>query len=286
MARRLAVFQGWNKRKTWWRLVALLTVVLVMAVGWHASLRAPTGPAEGGLLCPPGPAGPAQWETFRLGVFNIHRGRGPDGRLDLDRTAAAISGLDFVGLNEVGGRWPWEAADQAEQLGKLAGRAFLFAPFERRWYCYEFGNGLLSSQPITSWRRLPLGEGHTRPRNVLLATVGDGNRRFQAIVVHASRRDAQQREEEFRSVFELFLAASLPVALLGDLNAASDDPQLHRLLATPGVIDALDQPGIPRRRIEWILVRGLKPVRAAIVDQGASDHPLFWAEVRLEPGVQ
>jgi endonuclease/exonuclease/phosphatase family metal-dependent hydrolase len=225
--------------------------------------------------------------TLRLGTFNIHGGRGSDGRLDLTRTAKALADLDFVGLNEVAGRWPWQAADQAEQLGRLTGLAWLFTPFERRWYCYTFGNGLLSGQPIRDWRRIPLASGVPRPRNVVLVTVGEGGSSFRAIVVHATRRDERQRQEEFRSVFAMFLAAREPVVLLGDLNAGREDPQLGRLLATPGVVDALAvSPEVPRRRIDWILLRGLHALRAGMVEQGASDHPLFWAEVQIVKGVQ
>jgi endonuclease/exonuclease/phosphatase family metal-dependent hydrolase len=282
-ATKLSAFPRGNKRKTLWCLVALL---FVGVVGWHASLRTPTGPAAGGPLGLPGQAA-AEKSTFRIGTFNIHSGRGSDGRWDLARTAKAMADLDFVGLNEVAGRWPWQAADQAEVLGRLTGRACLFAPFERRWYCYQFGNGLLAGQPIRDWRRIPLSGGSDRPRSAVLATVGDAARSYRAIVVHASRRDEGQRREEFRAVFALFQATREPVVLLGDLNAGRDDPQLGRLLATPGVVDALAcSPEVPRQRIDWILLRGLRAVRAGMVDQGASDHPLFWAEVQFAEGVQ
>jgi endonuclease/exonuclease/phosphatase family metal-dependent hydrolase len=285
MARRLIAFSAWNKTKTVWRVAAGLAV-LFAAIAWHASLRVPTGAAGGGPLRPPATArGPAQ-DLIRIGTFNMHHGQGPDGRLDLERTAKTLAGLDFVGLNEVGGRWPWQSADQAHQLGALTGQSFLFAPFERRWYCYEFGNALLSRLPITAWRRTPLPGKRRWPRNVLVATVGERGRTFRAIVVHATRRFPEQRAAELRAVFELFLTTAQPVVLLGDLNAGPDDPPLRQLLATPGVIDALDQPDIPRARIDWILVRGLQPVRAGRVDQGASDHPLFWAEVRFPKQVQ
>jgi endonuclease/exonuclease/phosphatase family metal-dependent hydrolase len=223
--------------------------------------------------------------TFRIGTFNIHRGRGMDGRQDLHRTAKALQGLDFVGLNEVGGRWPWQSVDQAQALGQLTGLSWLFAPFERRWYCYEFGNGLLSRVPIRGWQRIPVVAGGGKPRNVVLATAAVGTRTCRVIVAHVSRR--AERQEELRSVFSLFRAADAPVVLLGDLNTTADDPQLRQLLATPGVVDALaGAPDVPGQHIDWILLRGLRPVHAGRVDEGASDHPLFWAEVEFLPGVQ
>jgi endonuclease/exonuclease/phosphatase family metal-dependent hydrolase len=281
VGRRLSAFWPSSKRKSLYGLATLLAVGLI---AWHASLRQPTGPAEGGPIHPSGQAA-ADKPTFRLGTFNIHRGRDAHGQLNLLRTAKALQGLDFVGLNEVGGHWPWQPADQAQTLGQLTDRAWLFAPFERRWYCYEFGNALLSSLPIRDWRRLSLGGDATQSRNITLATVGAGQRTLRAMVVHVSRRAT--RAEELRSVFSLFQATRSPVVLLGDLNTTADDPQLRQLLATPGVVDALaSASGVSPGHIDWILLRGLRPVRAGMVDEGASDHPLFWAEVEFLPEVQ
>jgi hypothetical protein len=68
---------------------------------------------------------------------------------------------------------------------------------------------------------------------------------------------------------------------MGDLNTAADDPDLRRLLASPGVRDLVGETAArdSSRRIDWILARGLHSVQAGIVDTGASDHPLVWAEV-------
>jgi len=283
MAGRVSVLPGRFKRKISWALVAVFGLA---AIGWHASLRVPLSPAQGGPVALPG-APRAPKSTVRIGTFNIHSGRGTDRRCDLGRTANTLAGLDFVGLNEVAGRWPWQPADQAELLGRLTGQGFLFAPFERRWYCYEFGNALLTSLPVGSWMRIPFSQGPAGPRNVVVCQVGGDRRAFRAIVVHAVRKDPRQRDAELRAIKEIFLAAQPPAVLLGDLNAGPEDPALRPILDAPGVVDALaGAPGVPNARIDWILLRGLKAVRAGMVDQGASDHPLFWAEVELGPGVQ
>lgn len=287
-AERLTAFPRPNKRKTRrWVVAGLVVLALAGAVAWHASQRVSTGSANGGRLVPPGPVAPLK-KTFRIGTFNIHAGRSADGHLDLARTAKSLTGLDFVGLNEVAGRWPWEASDQAEQLGRQTGQAALFAPFERRWYCHEFGNALLTSLPVCFWMRAPLSESTDRPRNALVAAVEHGNRTMiRAIVIHAARQDAAQRDREISWAVGDFLDCGPPVVLLGDLNAGPDHPVLTKLLKTPGVVDALaGAPGVPKQRIDWILLRGLRAVHAGMVDQGASDHPLFWAEVELAPGVQ
>jgi hypothetical protein len=71
---------------------------------------------------------------------------------------------------------------------------------------------------------------------------------------------------------------------MGDLNTASDDPCLDRVLATPGVRDLVGEAVAKdsSRRIDWILARGLRGVQGGVVDTGASDHPLVWAEVEVE----
>lgn len=281
---RLTPFPAANKRKTGlWLLVGLAAVAGAV---WHGSRRVSTGTAEGGRIDPPGPARAAA-SAFRIGTFNIHAGRGTDGRSDLERIAKSLQGLSLVGLNEVGGRWPWQHADQAAILGRLTGQAHLFAPFERRWYCFEFGNGLISNMPVVAWQRTPLSHGSDRPRNVLSATLESGRQTLRVVLTHAARRDPEQRDAEIKQVVHLFLATPEPVVLLGDLNAGPDHPLLSRLTSTPGVVDALaGGDGVPDKRIDWILLRGLRRLRSGMVDQGASDHPLFWAEVELVPGVQ
>jgi endonuclease/exonuclease/phosphatase family metal-dependent hydrolase len=84
-------------------------------------------------------------------------------------------------------------------------------------------------------------------------------------------------------VIARFLALPEPAVLLGDLNSDANDPLIRGLLSTPGVCDAVGPKPGPNRaeRIDWIIARGLRPVDAGIRDNGASDHPLVWAELEL-----
>jgi hypothetical protein len=59
------------------------------------------------------------------------------------------------------------------------------------------------------------------------------------------------------------------------------------LLATRGVEEAVNlilgpEPG----RVDWIFLRGLTTVDAGRVDIGASDHPAYWAQVRLRSEIR
>ena len=80
--------------------------------------------------------------TIRFGAFNIHGGKGIDGRRDMDRVAECLRDLDFVALNEVHGWSALSGSDQAELLGRRLGMQWLFASANEQWFYREFGNGL------------------------------------------------------------------------------------------------------------------------------------------------
>lgn len=227
---------------------------------------------------------PPVHQTIRVGTFNIRGGKGLDDRRDLDRTAECLGNLDLVGLSEVHGPWLWQDEDQAEVLGHKLGLAWLFAPTEMRWWHYRFGNGLLTSLPVVRWQRIPLsrqfGESY---RNVLWTVLEFAGQRIHVLVTHIDRSDDRDRRAQLDAVAELFLSLEAPVILLGDMNSTAADPPIGRLLAEPEVEDCLgkvlDDHGTGR--IDWIFARGLEAVDAAMCHNGASDHPSFWAELKL-----
>lgn len=262
-------------------LWALLSAAL-MAAAWRVSLPAAIGPAAGVALqgnCPQATTS----RSFRIGTFNIHGCKGLDGRCDPARVAKCLETFDFVALQEVHGPRPWQTLDQAGELGQRLASAWLFAPNTRAWHCLDSGNGLLSRLPVASWQSIPLpnygGRGH---RNAVLVELKHGGRTIRTLLTHIARGDPEEGRRQLRTVISLYLALSEPAILLGDLNSTGDDPQIRRLLAVPGVSDAVgkvlgakDRPG----RIDWIIARGLRPVNAGIRDNEASDHPAVWAEL-------
>lgn len=253
----------------------------------YVSLPGPTGPDEGVGLCGGENSAPPPRATLRIGTFNIHGGKGLDGRRDLDRTAACLASLDFVALQEVHGPALWQTANQAQTLGARLGMAWLFAPSARTWLCLDAGNGCLSNLPVGGWQRIPLVRREDRTyRNAVLLELQHFGRTIHVVATHLNKTCLPERAAHLREAIGLFLAVREPAILLGDLNTPADDPQLAALLATPGVIDAVRQaPPHPTataddlQRIDWILVRGLRVVDAGLIDRGASDHPLVWAEL-------
>jgi endonuclease/exonuclease/phosphatase family metal-dependent hydrolase len=274
-----------KKRRT---LKTLLLIVLLAALIYHASLHAPAGPAEGVALEGQVAAPPTPHKTIRIGTFNIPAGKGRDGRRDLERVAACIasSALDFVALNEVRGLTLWKKQDQAAQLGRRLEMGWLFAPASMVWYCRESGNGLLSSLPAGFWQRIPLSRQYDRGyRNAVLVALPHLGRTIHVLLTHVTRRDDRERQAQLRAAISLYLALAEPSVLVGDMNSDADDPQIRRLLKTPGVDDPVGEilgPKTPRR-IDWIFTRGFRCLDAGIRDDGASDHPLIWAELELLP---
>ncbi len=275
-----------SKARRRWQLVAVGLAAVLAAAAWYASLRRSTGSATGTTLDGPAPAIAAQPAALRIGLLNIHGCVGRDGRYDPQRVARSMNDLDIVGLNEVRGWSCWQRSNQAAVLGGLAGTGWLFAPAEQRWFCQQFGNGLLTTVPIDRWQRIPLPNQFAKScRNMLLVQTRYRNRTVHILLTHLIRSDEPLRRQQFEQASALFLSLDEPALLAGDLNADGSDPQIKELLRTPGVIDALGslRRSDQNRGVDWLLLRGLQPMEAGVRDDGASDHPLVWAAVTL-PG--
>jgi endonuclease/exonuclease/phosphatase family metal-dependent hydrolase len=268
------------------RIILSLALATVAGIAWLASRPQCTGAAEGTTL--EGQvtrAADTSHESFRVGAFNIHGCTGADGRRDVARVAACLKGLDLVALTEVHGPRPWENDNQAALLGRQLGVQWLFAPATRDWHTVDFGNGLLTSLPVEEWRRMPLAADNGRGyRNAVLVQVRLREKTVQVLLTHISRSDDTTRTSQLRQTIALYLSLPEPAIFLGDLNSEAGDPEIRRLLATPGVIDAVGQKlgAAAPARIDWIFVRGLRVVDAGLRDDGASDHPLAWAELATQ----
>ena len=286
------------KNKRWW---GILTIALLFGGGiWHASQHRPTGPAEGvaiqgieflqekasrDVLVP---GDKTLYPPIRVGTFNLHGCKGLDNRVDVERSAKCLENLDFVALEEVHGPGLFGGEDQAALLGKRLKMAWLFTPAVREWYCQESGNGFLTSLPVTFWERIPLQSHRDYSfRNVVLLGLKQKNHKGQdrtvnILVTHVNRRYDEDREAQLRAVIALFQSLAEPAILLGDLNSDTKDPQIEEILHHTEITDAVgkilglkDDP----QRIDWIFCRGLTSVKAGVLENNASDHPMVWAEL-------
>jgi endonuclease/exonuclease/phosphatase family metal-dependent hydrolase len=272
---------GGKRRWAIWRFAAVAALLLAGAT-WHASWRVPTGPANGESIEGAAVSSSDVRTTLRVAAFNVHGCKGQDGRRDVDRVSQCLRGFDVAALNEVH-RAVWRGPeDQASQIAGHLGAASVFAPAESLWYgAMQSGNALVTMPPVRWWYRIPLPRAFDRSyRNLVLACVEHRGRPIHVLATHVVRRDDRERQAQLRAAIAIFLALAEPAILLGDLNSLADDPQMRQLLAAAGVEDPLGRQlgSQPAGRIDWILTRGLRTVDAGVIDRGASDHPLIWAE--------
>lgn len=261
-----------------WLIICLLVVV------WTGSNRMPADLTEPLSLEGAVPSARLNGPTLRVGSFNIHSGKGADGKVDLDRTAGCLRDLDLIGLYEVRGAVPIVRENQAETLGGKLEMAWLFAPTERRWWQNHFGNALLTSVELDGIQAIPLPSSRDKAfRNAVLASFPFAGEEVRMLVTHVDTQGDRQRQ--LQAVIHLFLSLEPPAILMGDLNTTGSDPQLRELLAIPGVRDVMSRGSNEhedQRHIDWILTRGFRCLDAGREPTEASDHPVVWAELEID----
>lgn len=255
----------------------LATAVLAAGIIGIGSIRAPLPTTQGESLG--ANFAPAVGAQVRVATFNIHSGCNAAGKSDLALTAKTLEGFDIIGLQEVYHSLEPGTPPQTTLLA-TSSQVCLFAATERQYWGDRFGNGLITSIPVSSWKTIPLPspKDHSR-RNAIIAHSGP----ITFIITHITR--SVDQDEQLRTVEKLFLDQPAPAVLMGDLNATSDHPLIQGLLDTPGVGNPLDEktPEKLGKHIDWIFTRGMYTRDAGTRDLGASDHPLAWAELAITP---
>jgi endonuclease/exonuclease/phosphatase family metal-dependent hydrolase len=272
------------RRRRGWRGFLALVILGAIALALVGNMRSSTGPASGQGTFGSLPSLPAGKIVFRIGTFNMHSGIGEDDVYNLNRTIEAVRDTDFCALNEVRGRFSGVPRNQAEELAQATHRAWLYLPSERRFWHEDFGNGLITRLPIREWVRtpLPIKPSHGGLRNATIARVELGNREVQILLTHIDR--SRDQANQIQMVSRLFDALAEPSMLVGDLNADSENPEVKNLLHRAGIHDCITEgTGRAGGRIDWILARGVKTVAGGQIQNGASDHPLYWVDVSPNP---
>jgi endonuclease/exonuclease/phosphatase family metal-dependent hydrolase len=226
----------------------------------------------------------------RIATFNILHGRSPeDGRVDVDRLAAAVASLDadVLGLQEVDRDQPRslgadltavaaEAMGAAEHqfvaaLAGTPGGTWMAATGDEQPGSATYGIALLSRYPVVSWRvvRLPaLRAGvplwfkgsrrpvwvHDEPRVAVAAVLDGPFGEFTVCNTHLSFIPGWNAMQLRRLVRSLS-GTRQPLAIIGDLNM--EQRQAARVSGLRALATAhtfpVDQ---PRRQIDHVLVRG------------------------------
>lgn len=227
-------------------------------------------------------------KTLRVLTYNIHHGRGTDGKFDYDRLVATIERLnpDIVALQEVDKKTTRSSGiDQAAELGKrlkmhhVFGSAMDFAGG-------QYGEAVLSRFPLNDSKTHPLPYlSGNEPRAALAVRVvpDNGLPEFLFVGTHLCHQSTKTRLEQTRKLRTLFSDVSgLPVILTGDLNARPTSAPMQELLDN-GWLDIL----APKSLIDYILLRkqdAWSVIETVIVDEPVvSDHDpvlavLEWAD--------
>ncbi|HZS32162.1 MAG TPA: endonuclease/exonuclease/phosphatase family protein [Methylomirabilota bacterium] len=156
----------------------------------------------------------AESVRLRVATYNIHRGRGLDGRERLDRIAAVLGELkaDVVALQEV-------FQDQAWSLAEAIGASVVFGP-TRRLPNGLYGNVCLSTLPLVAHARYNLTCLPFEPRGCLRADIDVGEAApLHVLNVHLGL-GYRERIRQVRMLSHIFGHARLPGprVLLGDFN--------------------------------------------------------------------
>lgn len=250
--------------------------------------------------------GDRQTGQVRLATFNILHGRSPsDGRVNLDRFAAAVRALDadVLGLQEVDRDQPRSlgadltavaaeamCAPEHRFVAALAGTpgsTWQTATGEEQPGTASYGIALLSRLPVSDWHvvrlppppaRMPIRVGRARirlvrdePRVALAATVLAPIGSVVVVTTHVSFVPGWNRVQ-LRRLWREVGRRPGPAVLMGDLNMgavrALRITRLHALATHPTY--PVDD---PRRQIDHILARGLRAADPGeAVQLPLSDH--------------
>jgi endonuclease/exonuclease/phosphatase family metal-dependent hydrolase len=237
----------------------------------------------------------AEGASFRVACWNIHHGA--PAQRQFASHSSLIDGVaeldaDVVVLCEVDHRvWRSWFRHQAQLVGKALGYHALFAPARRLtpgWY----GNALLSrSLPRrTEVLALPSGAG-LEPRAAIVTTIPLAGTNVSVVGTHLQNEGRRGRGRP-EAVAQLKVALSAlaarpgPAVFTGDLNleAAEVEPALEAAgLEVVPTGNTFPYP-TPRRRIDWMGVRGLQVEASGAVPVYGSDHLAIVAELApVEP---
>ncbi len=216
--------------------------------------------------------------------YNIHYGYDDPWHLSLDAQAQAIreAGADLVTLQEVDtGRVTSFGADDAEYLAWRLGMRAVYLPTVEKLTSIA----LLSRLPILDQG----GQWVTSTQEqtgVVHAVVQAEGHTLHLFGYWGGLSD----EDTLRQHRELlaYIGPASPAILGGDFNQTPETPE-YRLVAGAefldpfvalGVTPAYTDPALnPHKRIDYLWLRGLRPVRAWVSDALASDHRMIAVEV-------
>lgn len=206
---------------------------------------------------------PAAAKPLKILCYNIHHGRGLDGKVDLERIAAIIlkKQPDLVALQEVDKNTQRTGqTDQAAILAKLTGMHSQFGK-QIDYQGGEYGQAILSRFPLRDAKvHLLPGLPNTEQRIVLTANVEVAGQPLTFATTHLDHMNAEIRKQQADKINEIFADWTLPVILGGDFNATPQSVPIEILqqqwsnaTSAPGFLTS--PTNAPARQIDYIFFR-------------------------------
>jgi len=162
---------------------------------------------------------PKRSRTVRVATYNIHRGRGLDGRTRLERIASVLASIDadIVALQEVVGASPLKAG-QAAELGAALGMGWVMAP-TRHLRTALFGNVVLTRFPVRHHVQYDLTWKTCEHRGVQRVDVGLEDDTLHFYNVHLGTSLLERRHQAARLATLVHDRRVMgPKIVLGDFN--------------------------------------------------------------------
>jgi endonuclease/exonuclease/phosphatase family metal-dependent hydrolase len=224
--------------------------------------------------------------TLRLATYNIHYGYDAKWHFNLDAMAEAIeeAGVDAIALQEVDtGRMTSYCVDDALYLARRLRMNVAYLPTVEHLtgiaVLYKGPQAPVSMAFLTSLQE---------QTGIVGVDLDVGGRPLYAFGIWMGLSD----EDTLRQITEalVFIGDRTPASFGGDFNAEDDDP-VAQAVAQAGFEDPfallrqtppLTDPAVePDKRIDYVWLRGLSPIRAWVADSLASDHRLVVTEVQI-----
>jgi endonuclease/exonuclease/phosphatase family metal-dependent hydrolase len=263
-------WQEFSARPTRTILAALVGLVIILGAVWPRSTT--PLPTDG---------------TLRLATYNIHYGYDAEWHFNLDAMADAISeaGVDAIALQEVdAGRMTSYAVDDALYLAHRLRMNIAYLPAVEKLtgiaVLYKGAQAPASMALLTSLQE------QTGIVGVQLGVSGTPVHAF-GIWMGLSNEDTLGQITEALA----FIGDRTPASFGGDFNTEDGSP-VAQAVGHAGFEDPFTQLGqtpppptdpavAPDKRIDYVWLRGLSPIRAWVADSLASDHRLVIAEVQV-----
>ncbi len=234
--------------------------------------------------------------TLRILTYNIHVGKGMDGRLNLERTARVTlsASPDIVALQEVD-RFT-ERCGKRDELTILTIMTALKGVYGKTidFQGGEYGIAVLSKCKMLSFQHALHPQFEDKERRGFLTVLAEKNGvEFAFINTHLGL-DSEERRRQVNTLLDAADNIENPLIIAGDFNFKPQSPEwnmMNKEFMDAAHIVGNEQPTFPAdtpdRRIDYVWVRRnnfMKPLRAKVIATEASDHRPLAVDITFTSG--